>query len=284
MITIYSNEEFNAKFKDTLQQNESCQQLIIGNLNHVLESPKEDTLFGVITVESNQYFVCYFPPYSILVTCFPGIVENELCEKQVGIELASYLELHSISVRGINAPRFISEGFNEYYSKLNKSMRKNIDMDVMELRSVNEIPTLGNLEKAVISDIDLLSEYYINFCMEALGDAPSLEDAKNRLMGHIEKKVLYVLKVEDTVVSMCTSARKLGKGCSINAVYTVPKHRGKGYCKSLMAQVCELLLKDGNQYICLYVDQANPISNAAYEKVGFKIVGSSCEYLFEERI
>lgn len=282
MVTIYSNEEFYNNYYTILQENEACQQLIIGNLKHVLESPKEGTLFGTITIENNQYFLCYFPPYSILVTCFPGVVEDVLCEKQAGIELASYLESNSIVVRGINAPHYISEGFNEYYSNLGKPMRKNIEMDVMELRSVNDVPFVGTLEHASVSDIDLLSQYYVDFCMDALGEAPLLDDAKKRLMGHIEKKVLYVLRVDDVIVSMCASARKLENGCSINAVYTKKEYRGKGYCKSMMAQLCKLLLKDGNQYICLYVDCSNPMSNAAYETVGFGVVGSSCEYLFKE--
>lgn len=284
MITIYSNEEFYNKFYDTLLENEACQQLIVGNLKHVLKEKKDGTLFGVITVDSNQYFVCYFPPYSILVTCFPGVRENECYEQQAGLELASYLEEKAIHVRGINAPRFVAESFSEYYANKSQPMAMNIAMDVMELKAVKDIPIVGVLEHASKENIEQLSQYYINFCLDALGEAPTLEATREKLLGHIDNKVLYVLKVKNEIVSMCATARKLERGYSINAVYTVPHHRGKGYCKSMMAQVCNLLLKEGNEFVCLYVDQANPMSNAAYEAVGFKIVGSSCEYLFKEYV
>ena len=77
---------------------------------------------------------------------------------------------------------------------------------------------------------------------------------------------------------MACVARKLLKGCCISLVYTDPAQRGKGYCAALMHHLAKIQLATGYEYLGLFVDRANPISNHTYKKVGYVILEDSIEY------
>jgi len=57
----------------------------------------------------------------------------------------------------------------------------------------------------------------------------------------------------------------------IGPVYTPPEHRGRGYAAWTVAQVSADLLADG-VVPCLFTDQANPVSNRVYERIGYRPV------------
>ncbi|PVG81341.1 GNAT family N-acetyltransferase [Nocardioides gansuensis] len=57
----------------------------------------------------------------------------------------------------------------------------------------------------------------------------------------------------------------------IGPVYTPPEHRGLGYASAAVAQVSQRLL-DAGARVCLFTDQANPVSNKVYERIGYEPV------------
>lgn len=54
----------------------------------------------------------------------------------------------------------------------------------------------------------------------------------------------------------------------IGPVYTPPEHRGRGYAAWVVALLTQQIL-DAGARPCLYTDQANPISNKVYERIGY---------------
>ncbi len=58
-------------------------------------------------------------------------------------------------------------------------------------------------------------------------------------------------------------------GIRVNAVYTPPEYRGKGYATSCVATVSQYLLTQGYQYCFLFTDLANPTSNHIYRQIGY---------------
>jgi predicted GNAT family acetyltransferase len=57
----------------------------------------------------------------------------------------------------------------------------------------------------------------------------------------------------------------------IGPVYTPREQRGRGYAGATVAAVSRRLL-DEDARVCLFTDQANPVSNALYERLGFRPV------------
>lgn len=68
----------------------------------------------------------------------------------------------------------------------------------------------------------------------------------------------------------------------VNAVYTPPHYRGKGYATSCVASLSQHLLNSGYKFCSLFTDLANPVSNSIYMKIGYRPVCDYDEYKFTE--
>jgi GNAT superfamily N-acetyltransferase len=57
----------------------------------------------------------------------------------------------------------------------------------------------------------------------------------------------------------------------IGPVYTPEEHRGRGCASAAVGELSRRILADGHR-ACLFTDQANPTSNALYERLGYRPV------------
>ncbi|MGW5014070.1 GNAT family N-acetyltransferase, partial [Micromonospora chalcea] len=57
----------------------------------------------------------------------------------------------------------------------------------------------------------------------------------------------------------------------VGPVYTPPEQRGRGWAGNAVAEVSRLLTAEGAR-VCLFTDQANPVSNRLYAGLGFRPV------------
>ncbi|MEZ5093819.1 GNAT family N-acetyltransferase [Nocardioides sp.] len=64
----------------------------------------------------------------------------------------------------------------------------------------------------------------------------------------------------------------------VGPVFTPREHRGRGYAAAAVALVSARLLEQGVR-VCLFTDQANPTSNALYERLGYRRVVDMAEYV-----
>ncbi len=69
---------------------------------------------------------------------------------------------------------------------------------------------------------------------------------------------------------MAARARPTAHGIAVNAVYTPPEWRGRGYATSSVSQLSARLLEEGYEFCVLYTDLANPTSNAIYARIGYR--------------
>lgn len=74
------------------------------------------------------------------------------------------------------------------------------------------------------------------------------------------------------IVAMAAIARGAPRHARINAVFTDPAARGKGYAGAVVAALCEKVQAEGLTPM-LYTDAENPSANRAYQKIGFLPVG-----------
>jgi len=73
-------------------------------------------------------------------------------------------------------------------------------------------------------------------------------------------------------VSQTQTARATPNGISVNAVYTPPHLRGRGYASNCVAAVSQSMLDRGRTLVFLFTDLANPTSNKIYQRVGYEHV------------
>ncbi|HEX6059040.1 MAG TPA: GNAT family N-acetyltransferase [Gemmatimonadaceae bacterium] len=128
----------------------------------------------------------------------------------------------------------------------------------------------GALRPAGPDDLELLADWVVAFEREALGDAdvPRLRAAAARRLAAGEP----YLWVDELPRAMAATARPTRHTISINAVYTPPAERGRGYATGCVALLSERMLAAGRRACVLFTDLANPTSNAIYARIGYQPV------------
>ena len=135
----------------------------------------------------------------------------------------------------------------------------------------------GRLRLAGPDDFELVSDWFARFHDEADhqagrvgGHGPTLP--ADQIQMRIDQAGVWLWENEDGLIVPLTGIRPPAFGVArIGPVYTPTPHRGRGYAAATVAQVSQRAQSAG-QRLCLFTDQANPVSNALYERLGFRAV------------
>jgi RimJ/RimL family protein N-acetyltransferase len=134
----------------------------------------------------------------------------------------------------------------------------------------------GNLRAATQDDLDLVHRWREVFLAEAEEQAGrplssfvamDPEDTRRRIRDH-----QFWLWEDGGQVVHLTGASPPGAGVArIAPVYTPKQFRGNGYAMAAVAAVSQIL-RDQGARVCLFTDQANPVSNKIYQRIGYRPV------------
>lgn len=274
----YSAQAFLNDYEKVMLEHETLSQLLLYSAYHNIQNEGTDQfIFGAVMDEQDIVLLfCNVAPYDLVIYTVGQM------NLTVAVEaLADYFGESHLKVHGIIALNDICLSFMERYKKhKNCSFVEKLGMDIMEIREVNEIkPVDGIYRLAAPEDAKLVAEWMIEFQMEALTSEMDYEAALKKAVKQIEEgKIHFLEDTEKKIVSMAIAARKLAKGITITYIYTPEEFRGKGYAAANIYHLSKELLEKGNEFCSLFVDKRNPLSNRAYEKVGYKVVGDCYEY------
>lgn len=264
---------------DFLLANEALAQLNLGNATaHRDEACHPGLLFG--RYEADGQMLLLFgntAPWNICLNA-PAGVEGST---QAAAELAHYLHAENIEINGVTARDDLAQSFMQAYGGQFKLWTA---MDIMVLQTVKTPPAVpGRLRKATPADLDFVLTGVCGFMKDIHNEDTRPEDHKEQWLPRVEAGQLYLWETpQGEPVSMAGTVRPLLHGETINAVYTPPAHRGKGYCQNTVAAICREKLAAGKTYCTLFVDRKNPISNRVYKKIGFEIAENCYEYKLEK--
>lgn len=272
--------EFLADNADFLRRFELTTQLSVGNAAAHRDEPcTPELLFG--RCEENGETILLFSntlPWNLLLHSIPG--DFSACAATV--LLAEHLKKDGVKINGLNATQQLSKIFTFAYG--GKFCLKHA-MDIMELRELTEPPVVsGKVRVARPDELDYLFDWRCEFNREALREEPDTDVLKESFAKAIADGRVYVLELNDgTPVSMAAIAlRELPHGVCITDVYTPKEHRGNKYAQNTVAAICREKLSAGAEYITLFVDKRNPISNHTYAKIGFHVIEDNFDYRVEE--
>jgi GNAT superfamily N-acetyltransferase len=194
-------------------------------------------------------------------------------------------DLHELypTLPGVLGPVDAARSFAETWKDLSRQpcRRKRADR-VHRLESVIPVTGVpGRLRWATEADRDLLTEWFMAFGEEALGEDPDPQAAGRSVDAYLttEGMGLYLWDNERPV-SMAGRSRPTPNGATVNYVYTPPEHRKKGYASACVAALSQLLLDEGYRYCFLFTDLANSTSNHIYKAIGYEPVCDVDEYEF----
>lgn len=132
----------------------------------------------------------------------------------------------------------------------------------------------GGLRLATADDVDELSEWTRAFVAEA--EPPGVSgDHRDVARRRIAAEQMLLWSVDGEAVSMAGVTTATGGTARVNLVYTPPHQRGRGYGSAVSAGATRTALERGADVCMLYADVANPISNAVYQRIGYREHGEA---------
>lgn len=189
--------------------------------------------------------------------------------------LAGRENLKSIQANDPHAPGV----FSSYTARSGNATTLSLAMGAFALGDLVEPPAPpGRWRIADLADRELLVLWTMRFAEEAVPDqAGPREQAERIVDGRLDPANtagFFLWERDGTVVAMTGHSGDTGSGMRVNLVYTPPEHRGSGYATALCAAQAAALRRSGYRNVYLFTDLANPTSNAVYERIGFRRVGT----------
>ncbi len=138
----------------------------------------------------------------------------------------------------------------------------------------------GIIRQAISEDVRLVARFLAGFAEEALGHSVDPTSQASSAKAAIKTGNLYLWIVDNTPVSMANIAHRSPRHGRINAVYTPPTWRKKGFASAIVSELCSIL-KNEQLTPMLYADVKNSVANQVYKKIGFKEGGKIMDIAFE---
>ena len=269
-VTTFSTAaEFLAAVGPTLSRHEAEHHLVLGVAEAIAGSaaPNGDLLAAAVTdhdglvaaaVMSGNRPVLIASDRESLADAAPL-----LCDM---VEQAGRNPSHAIGAVG-QVEAFAAEWGRRTHRAPRVAMRQR----VYKLTTVDPVPaTSGALRVATMEDVDLVADWVAAFEQEALTmivpQSPRAVAVRRVAAGEV------YLWCDPEPRTMAGSARPTKRAIAVNAVYTPPEWRRRGYATACVAGLSTLLLAQGYEFCVLYTDLANPTSNAIYSRIGYRPV------------
>lgn len=213
-----------------------------------------------------------------LVACEPAgpcpAAAEALCERLAADSIAD-------AVPGVIAPAGLAERLAKgLASRTGLRACLTHAMGVLTLRQAADLPEpAGRFRQAMDSDRTLLAAWHTAYERECRVGGRNAEGSLAHVDALLRSGRQFVWENgEGTTVAMAGCGRDLPRGIALSGVYTPPEERGRGYATALTAALCRRALAMGKEFVCLFVDDRNPISNHVYEKIGFRREGAQEEW------
>jgi RimJ/RimL family protein N-acetyltransferase len=160
------------------------------------------------------------------------------------------------------------------------------DQGIYELTRVGAVPAApGAPRRATPRDRETVLGWFLAFQEEAMPGEPGGRDRLDPVVDHRlgmrgspappTRSGIWIWEDGGEPVSVAGFDGATGTGIRVGPVYTPPRHRGRGYATSLVAEMSAWLLANGYERCFLYTDLANPTSNAIYRRIGYRQVCGS---------
>jgi len=278
-VTYPSAADFLQTSQPFLETNEATNSLLLGVSLRLKNAPdRMKTTPYFITVSNERALILaamMTPPHNL-------VIYGQANQPPAMDILVQQLQADKAVPPGVLGPSAVAQKFAEVWATATGiSYRAGMRQGIYELRHVipPEQITPGKLRLAKIDEIDLVTQWALDFQAEALGSGHPTE-TRQAMEDRIKYEELFMWD-DGQPVSMVAKARPGLHGVTVSLVYTPPEFRRCGYASNAVAALSQLLLDEGWQFCSLHTDLANPTSNHIYQAIGYRRVCDFNEYVFD---
>ncbi|MGP4076399.1 GNAT family N-acetyltransferase [Halobacillus sp. K22] len=270
-------EAFTSSIQDLLLQREAENNLPLGILQRLQESPSKEPPFLIkIEEEGSPVFMTMrTPPHLWILPSIPSTTSNHI-QKLTRYLFENQFEVPGILGEGETVQQFINEWVSITGANPIIHMRQGI-YRLKELQPIHR--TEGELINAGEHHLELVSKWLTRYGEET-NEVSVKERAGELAEEMIRTQRMHLWIVNGEAVSMAARARVTPHGATINAVFTPDEFKRRGYATQAVWTLTKKLLDNGYQFCSLYTDLDNHASNSIYKKIGYEWIGSSIVYHF----
>lgn len=271
--------EFWARTKDFFNADPVFHTIPIAAVDRWLNHPDpDDEPPLLVTVTEDDVLVAAAlrtPPWPLTLSGVPPQWAEAVADLLAG----------DVELPGVNGPRDSVEAFVvAWAARTGCGAREHMAMRLYVLKDL-ELPDIpGRARLATVDDIALLARWRAEFGVEATGqvrDEAAEEHAERSLRVSLEAGYGNLIWCHgDTPVSWAAANAPASGMARIGPVYTPPEHRRHGYGAAVTAACAAWARDNGAEHVVLYTDLANPTSNSIYQRIGFRPLVDSAEFVF----
>ncbi|QCX34405.1 GNAT family N-acetyltransferase [Caloramator sp. E03] len=272
MIRIL-NEKDKPVVEEYLERNHIDTTFLIGNVKYFgLENKKDLRRCGDYYGYFENGILKGIIPFYNLGSCIPhfesknaiphfiDLMKNNEFKFLLGMKKfiePLYNELKSLKQSG---------NISDSYYFVNNNFKEFIIPEV-EIKSFHEI------------DLDCITDFIVETNIKGFGNMKYTKDEAIKSLNQRSKDEDYLFLIKDNLIvagaNIQTSTDRISQ---IGAVYTLPEHRGRGYCKAVVSNLCSRIISKG-KIPTLIVRKNNMPAVKAYKALGFEFYD---EYLLIE--
>ncbi|MGA9466322.1 MAG: GNAT family N-acetyltransferase [Exiguobacterium marinum] len=258
---------FSDRVMNALLKEEAKNSLMIGVLNNVIQGIYET--FHQFTVEEDGELL------AILQVTPPHPLHYIVVDSGRSDELPSFIIPHLLENESpfteVVSERKQAERFGHAWQELTSGTSEiNMSQGLYRLDSVEDVDMAnGRMREATTADQEQLESWYSAFEAESGLRSSPPEKVTKAVQTMLEREEAVFWEVDGQVVSCAKRARPTENGITVSFVYTSPDARGRGYARSLVADLSRQLLET-KAFCVLYTDLTNPTSNKIYQEVGYE--------------
>ncbi|MEJ6527413.1 GNAT family N-acetyltransferase [Exiguobacterium sp. USCH10] len=257
---------------DALLKEEAKNSLMIGVLNNVIQGVYET--FHQFTVEENGELLAILqvtPPHPLHY-----IVADSEREEELPAFIIPHLLENEIPFTEVVSERSQAERFGKAWQEITSGTSEMfMSQGLYRLDEVEDIEMAkGHMRKATTADQAQLEAWYSAFEAESGLRSSSPEKVTKAIDTMLKNDDAVFWEVDGQLVSCAKRSRPTENGITVSFVYTSPDARGRGYARSLVADLSRQLLET-KSFCVLYTDLTNPTSNKIYQEVGYEQIMDS---------
>lgn len=248
-----------------LERDEPRHNLLLGTAVRLRDSPPAAPVCATVDVAGDVVAAALLTSYALL------LAGSSPAGHAAMPPLAAALHRQQVAIARVTAAVPLAAHFAEHWGTLvgarvtlERPTRAWVLRQVVAPRA-----RAGQLRPATAADTDRIADWLRSFDHEALGAGTTSAEAHAGAQRRIAAQELFVWD-DGQPVAMAGTTRATRHGRAINAVYTPPQWRGRGYARACVAALSQRLLDSGAQFCTLFTDLTNPVSEAIYTQIGYR--------------